>query len=69
MFLPFVVTLSTLLTDARDRLNDRLARSEAEGGFTTLEWAVIGSIAFAMAVAIGAGLTAVANNYLGKIGG
>lgn len=68
MFLPILVTISSLLSDARDRVAGRLARAEGEGGFTTLEWAVIGSIAFAMAVAIGAGLTAVANNYLGKIG-
>lgn len=50
------------------RVRSRLDGVDREGGFTTLEWAVIGSIAFAMAVAIGAGLTAVANNYLGKIG-
>lgn len=68
MFLSMLVTLSSLLRETRGRIVQRLAQADGEEGFTTLEWAVIGSIAFAMAVAIGAGLTAVANNYLGKIG-
>lgn len=62
--LGYYIALTYLVGDLRARASQRLAR---EDGFTTLEWAVIGSIAFAMALAVGAGLTAVANNYLGKI--
>lgn len=68
MYLSILVTISTMLATTRERISTRLATADPQGGFTTLEWAVIGSIAFAMAVAVGAGLTAVANNYLGKIG-
>jgi hypothetical protein len=62
--LALYATLATFVTDLRARLDER-ARDDA--GFTTVEWVVIGSIAFAMAVAIGAALTAVANNYMGRI--
>jgi hypothetical protein len=62
--LALYATLATFITDLRTRTEDRLTD---EDGFTTVEWVVIGSIAFAMAVAIGAGLTVVANNYMGKI--
>ena len=62
--LALYTNLMTLVSDLRTRATDRLSD---EDGFTTVEWVVIGSIAFAMAIAIGAGLTAVANNYMGKI--
>ena len=62
--LALYTTLVALVTDVRAKATDRLSD---EDGFTTVEWVVIGSIAFAMAIAIGAGLTAVANNYMGKI--
>ena len=62
--LALYATLATFITDLRTRAEDGL---HSEDGFTTVEWVVIGSIAFAMAVAIGAGLTVVANNYMGKI--
>lgn len=62
--LALYATLATFITDLRTRAEDRLTKDD---GFTTVEWVVIGSIAFAMAVAIGAGLTVVANNYMGKI--
>ena len=58
------VYLTALSTDLRDRARTRLA---GEAGFTTVEWVVIGSIAFAMAILIGAGLKAVADTYLNKI--
>lgn len=57
-------TLVAFVTDLRARAESRISE---EDGFTTVEWVVIGSIAFAMAIAIGAALTAVANNYMGKI--
>jgi hypothetical protein len=56
--------LATFITDLRARTEDRRTKDD---GFTTVEWVVIGSIAFAMAVAIGTALTVVANNYMGKI--
>ena len=62
--LALYATLATFITDLRTRAEDRLTKDD---GFTTVEWVVIGAIAFAMAVAIGAGLTVVANNYMGKI--
>jgi hypothetical protein len=62
--LALYATLATFITDLRTRTEGRL---HDEDGFTTVEWVVIGSIAFAMAVAVGAGLTLVANNYMGKI--
>lgn len=62
--LALYTTLATFVADLRTRATSRL---EQEDGFTTVEWVVIGSIAFAMAIAIGAALTAVANTYLGKI--
>jgi hypothetical protein len=62
--LALYATLSTFITDLRARVEQR---ANDEDGFTTVEWVVIGSIAFAMAIAIGAALTAVANNYMGKI--
>ena len=62
--LALYATLSTFITDLRTRAESRMTEQD---GFTTVEWVVIGSIAFAMAVAIGAGLTMVANNYMGKI--
>ena len=62
--LALYTTLMTLVSDLRTRATDRLSD---EDGFTTVEWVVIGSIAFAMAIAIGAALTAVANTYMGKI--
>lgn len=62
--LALYTTLATFVTDLRARAHARLS---GEDGFTTVEWVVIGSIAFAMAIAIGAALTAVANTYLGKI--
>ncbi|MGB7979684.1 MAG: hypothetical protein WCF36_02700 [Candidatus Nanopelagicales bacterium] len=49
-------TLATFITDRRTRAEDRLTK---EDGFTTVEWVVIGSIVFAMAVAIGGALTLV----------
>lgn len=57
-------TLTVLAHDLRTRMADRVAD---DSGFSTLEWAVIGSIAFAMAIAVGAGITSVANSYMGKI--
>ena len=63
--LALYTTLAAFFTDLRTRTESRLTAEE--DGFTTVEWVVIGSIAFAMAVAIGAALTAVANNYMGKI--
>lgn len=57
-------TLAAQLNGLRARARQRLT---TEDGFTTLEWVIIGSIVFAMALAIGAALTSVANNYLGKI--
>jgi hypothetical protein len=62
--LALYVTLTALATDLRDRARNRI---QGEDGFTTVEWVVIGSIAFAMAILIGAGLKAVADNYLNKI--
>jgi hypothetical protein len=62
--LALYTTLVAFVTDLRTRVTDRLSDDD---GFTTVEWVVIGSIAFAMAIAIGAGLTAVANTYMGKI--
>jgi hypothetical protein len=63
--LALYATLATFITDLRTRTEDRLNKDD--DGFTTVEWVVIGSIAFAMAVAIGAALTAVANAYMGRI--
>ena len=62
--LALYATLTTFFGDLRARAEER---AKDEDGFTTVEWVVIGSIAFAMAIAIGAALTAVANNYMGKI--
>ena len=62
--LALYTTLMTLVSDLRTKATDRLSD---EDGFTTVEWVVIGSIAFAMAILIGAGLKAVADNYLNKI--
>jgi hypothetical protein len=55
---------TVLAADLRDRARARLA---GQAGFTTVEWVVIGSIVFAMAIMVGAALKAVADNYLGKI--
>ncbi len=57
-------TIAAFVSDLSARAQSRLREDD---GFSTVEWVVIGSIAFAMAVAIGAALTAVANNYMGKI--
>ncbi|MGB8020603.1 MAG: hypothetical protein WCF04_05200 [Candidatus Nanopelagicales bacterium] len=62
--LALYTTLAAYVTDLRTRAQQR---ADAEDGFTTVEWVVIGSIAFAMAIAIGTALTAVANTYMGKI--
>ena len=62
--LALYATVAALVADLRTRAQ---ARMTDEDGFTTVEWVVIGSIAFAMAIGIGAGLKAVADNYLGKI--
>jgi hypothetical protein len=60
LYTALAVLAGDLTARARERLN-------ADRGFTTMEWVIIGSIAFAMAIAVGAGLKAVAENYMAKI--